>query len=63
MGKLIDFTNKKIGHLTIIKRAEEKSIHGMCANWLCQCDCGKTCVKSSEVLKNNPDASCGHIHK
>lgn len=63
MGKLIDFTNKKIGHLTVIKRAEQKSIHGDCATWICKCDCGNICIKSSNVLTNNKDSSCGHIHK
>lgn len=63
MGKLIDFTGKKIGYLTVIKRYQDKCVHGESAKWICQCDCGETCIKPSYVLSCNKEASCGHIHK
>ena len=63
MAELIDFTNKKIGHLTVICRSEQKPLNKTSAFWLCKCDCGKYCIKASYVLTKNKDASCGHIHR
>ena len=63
MAELIDFTNKKIGHLTVICRSEQKPLNKTSAFWLCKCDCGKYCIKASYVLTKNKDASCGHVHK
>ena len=63
MAEVIDFTNKKIGHLTVICRSEQKPLNKTSAFWLCKCDCGKYCIKASYVLTKNKDASCGHVHK
>jgi len=48
--KAIDYTGKKIGMLTVIKRADEKlpGVGNVC--WECKCDCGNTIVRSSHVL-------------
>lgn len=55
-----DLTGKRIGHLTVLKRLEEKK--GSCYLWLCQCDCGNTIkVTTSNLTKNNPVSSCGCV--
>lgn len=57
--KAIDFTNKKIGYVTIIKRSENQDPYKR-ALWIGQCDCGRIFEVSSAVLKNtNENFSCG----
>lgn len=57
MSKLIDLTGKRFGKLTVIHRAEH-SDHGR-ANWVCKCDCGKTCVVLGNCLRRGQTKSCG----
>jgi len=58
MPLLIDLTNKRFGRLTVIRRHENRS--GKPA-WLCQCDCGKTCVARGSDLHSGHHKSCGCI--
>ena len=64
MPKLIDLTNKKFGHLTVIKRAENntKSNH---PQWECQCDCGnpKIIIVAGSHLRSGHTTSCGCVQK
>lgn len=53
MSKLNDYSGKKIGLLTVVKRAG--SNHQREAMWLCKCECG------NETVIKGSDARTGHI--
>ena len=62
MGKLIDLTGRKFGHLTVIKRTEDY----ICPDgrrkimWLCECDCGnKNVIVRGEDLRSSHTKTCG----
>lgn len=44
-----DLTGKKFGRLLVIGRSAKKD--GKHAFWECLCDCGRTCVRETSVLK------------
>lgn len=50
----------RFGRLVVLKQVErkpdDKDKH---FKWLCQCDCGKTCVVRSSNLRNGITKSCG----
>lgn len=56
--KVKDLTNKKFGHLTVVKMNEERgpSNKVMCT---CKCDCGNTIVVMSNSLTTGKTVSCG----
>ena len=56
--KIKDLTNKKFGHLTVIKMNKERgpSNKVMCT---CKCDCGNTVVVMSNSLTTGKTVSCG----
>lgn len=63
MGKVIDMTNKKYGHLLVIKRGEDyftpkghKEIQ-----WWCKCDCGnpELVLIRGYCLRRGTTTSCG----
>lgn len=56
--KVKDLTNKKFGHLTVIKMNEERGPFNkvMCT---CKCDCGNVVVKYSNSLQQGKVTSCG----
>lgn len=56
MSKLIDLTNLRFGHLTVIKKDPIKSDAG--ARWICQCDCGAICSKLSASLRKGEATCC-----
>lgn len=56
MGKVIDLTNKKIGHLLILEFAYTKN---KLRYWKCKCDCGQICYVSTKLLRNGATKSCG----
>lgn len=56
MGKFIDLTGKKFGHLTVLFRAKNK---GTATMWHCKCDCGNEVDVSGGHLKDGHTASCG----
>lgn len=58
--KKIDFTNKKINMLTVIKKVESKNRR---AFWLCKCDCGKEIEVMSQDLIYKTKYSCGCTRK
>ena len=47
----------RYGKLTVLSRAEDKR-HGEAA-WLCQCDCGNTCIVAGTHIRNGSVQSCG----
>lgn len=59
MSVLIDLTGQTFGRLTVIERAEKKSIRGQAARWRCVCSCGKETVVVSPSLRNGVTRSCG----
>ena len=57
MGKLISIEGMKVGKLTVIKRhSNDKCGRPL---WLCQCECGNTCIVSGQRLRNGTTKSCG----
>ena len=62
MGRpAINLIGQVFGRLTVIERAENaKDGH---AQWLCQCECGKTTIVSSNVLKKGNTKSCGCLNR
>lgn len=59
-----DLTGKKFGKLLVKKRIENKVYPNgkTVIQWLCQCDCGKTCTAITGSLKNGSKKSCGCLH-
>lgn len=45
MGKLIDLTGQRFGHLVVLKLDEENKSKN--AKWICKCDCGNIVSKAS----------------
>lgn len=58
----IDLVGKRFGNLTILKDSGERSKDGS-IKWLCQCDCGNTCVVGTYYLRNGNNPSCGCYKK
>lgn len=57
MGKVIDMTNKRFGHLTVLKRVQNNKKNE--AQWLCQCDCGNYKIAVGWLLRKGSIISCG----
>ena len=53
-----DLTNKRFGKLICISPVDEPSV-GEQTSWLCQCDCGNTCIAGTSQLINGYKKSCG----
>lgn len=66
ISALIDLTDMKFNHLTVIKRGEDliKKNGKHEVRWLCQCDCGNPELKLvlGYNLKNGNTTSCGCQH-
>ena len=56
MSKALELTGKVFGHLTVVKRIENK---GMKSQWLCLCDCGNECNVLGTSLTIGNTMSCG----
>lgn len=52
-----DLTGKRVSKLTVISLFPKKP--GI--NWLCKCDCGKECVRTTSLINDtkHPNKSCG----
>lgn len=61
MGRFKDLTNQKINRLTVIKKQGINKYGGV--DWLCQCDCGKYTIVSSNMLNSGQIKSCGCLRK
>lgn len=57
----IDLTGRQFGHLTVLRRAEDKiRANGKKKTvWLCRCDCGKEKNILGENLRKGSAKSCG----
>lgn len=58
MQKQIPMVGKKFGRLTVIEMVGER-VTGRHPKWMCACDCGSKCVKTSVALRNGREPSCG----
>lgn len=61
MGKLLDLTGQRFGLLVVVDIAPDyvsKSGHRL-KQWLCLCDCGRTCTVTGCNLKSGRQLSCG----
>lgn len=58
----VDLTGQKFGRLTVIGLAEKQTLG--CQTWLCQCECGNTCLHETGDLTQtrSPVQSCGCLH-
>ena len=56
MPKLIDLTGQRFGKLTVLSRAETQNKR---TRWLCECDCGNSCVVRADALRSDKTISCG----
>lgn len=58
MKKLIDFTGKKFGRLTVIEYSHTHARYGK-RYWLVQCECGNKAIVCGSGLKRGKPQSCG----
>ena len=60
-NKLIDLTNQKFGHWTVLSKGSIKGCHIM---WLCECDCENHTQREVDgyALKTGKSTSCGCQH-
>ena len=58
----IDLTGRVFGRLTVKKYNDTVGKERKRARWLCQCDCGKTCVIRANNLLRGNTKSCGCLH-
>lgn len=55
---MLDLTGQRYGKLVCLSLSDEKDRSGN-TQWLCQCDCGKTCLASLGQLRSGYKKSCG----
>lgn len=60
MPKLLDITGEKYGKLTVIERAKNSKCNRV--QWLCECECGKHTVVTSNGLRTGKTRSCGCLY-
>lgn len=48
---------KHFGFLEVIEKAKEPGLHG--SQWICKCDCGNTCIVTTNHLITGNTQSCG----
>ena len=58
MGTFIDLTGQRFGHLTVIRKNNERSKYGK-TYWTCQCDCGSEIAVVVASLRSGKTQSCG----
>lgn len=56
-----DLTHQRFGRLRVIERAENATDGH--AQWLCECDCNKRVIVTSQSLVCNKTLSCGCYRK
>ena len=55
---MLDLTGQRFGKLVCLRPYEEKDIRGG-TQWVCQCDCGNTCIAALHQLRAGYKKSCG----
>lgn len=61
MGKIIDITGERFGHLTVLERVENSKFNSV--QYLCLCDCGNITISNSNALRTGHKKSCGCTRK
>ena len=62
MSQYIDLQDQKFGRLTVLKEAgRHKITKGVL--WLCQCECGNTCIVMGKYLRKGEVKSCGCLNR
>ena len=57
MSKFVkDLTGKKFSRLKVIEFSHSEN---HLSRWICECDCGKKCIKIGKFLSNGHTKSCG----
>ena len=51
---------KRFGFLVVVEKAKESGLHG--SQWICKCDCGNTCIVTTNHLITGNTQSCGCLH-
>lgn len=60
MGAKINLIGLHFGKLLVIREATLEERHQkQHVSWICQCDCGKICIKTTKALRNRNVKSCG----
>lgn len=59
IGVKVNLSDRKFGHLTVLKRDADKEGN----YWICQCDCGNICSVSKDVLMYNINCACEECTK
>jgi hypothetical protein len=61
MGRVIDITDQRFGHSTVLALhpVRQRYGHSAAAVWLCRCDCGTERLVRGSVLRRGESKSCG----
>ena len=61
----VDIKGQRFGMLTVIDLVpwDDRGSTGKGSQWLCKCDCGKTCVKVGRLLRYGQTKSCGCLRE
>ena len=62
MARLVDFTGRVFGRLTVERRGPPNHRY-QCVMWLCRCACGNTKSVSANSLRSGRTTSCGCFRK
>src|SRR3989304_2279430 len=57
-----DLVGQRFGNLIVLEISPDK-LQGTGRHWVCQCDCGNTCIKNSSSLNAGTGRSCGCLVK
>lgn len=60
LSQRTNLLNQRFGRLVVIKEEEHKNGN---AQWLCQCDCGEQCIRTTTSLHRDTMHSCGCYNK
>ena len=58
-----DLSGKRFGRLVAIEKSDPPEGKEARTWWLCQCDCGNTCIVRAKSLKSGATQSCGCLFK
>lgn len=65
MPKKLDLTGYRVGRLTVVSFAgHRRTVSGTSIRfWLCECECGNTCLVSTDCLRKGVTRSCGCLKR
>lgn len=59
----MDISGQRFGRLTVLKKTRRKDAQGRCYLYRCRCDCGRTKLVNSPMLKSGMVRSCGCLQE